>query len=34
MVLELSEVDLAIRGRRWSFNISDNGIFLAAFNSV
>ncbi|TYK00149.1 ty3-gypsy retrotransposon protein [Cucumis melo var. makuwa] len=31
MVLEPSEVGLVITGRRWSFDVSGNGLFLAAF---
>uniref|UniRef100_A0A9I9E4X7 Uncharacterized protein n=1 Tax=Cucumis melo TaxID=3656 RepID=A0A9I9E4X7_CUCME len=34
MVLDPSEVGLAIRGRCWSFDVSDNGLFLAAFDGV
>uniref|UniRef100_A0A9I9ELL8 Uncharacterized protein n=1 Tax=Cucumis melo TaxID=3656 RepID=A0A9I9ELL8_CUCME len=34
MVLELSKVGLAIRGRRWSFHVSGNEIFLAAFDGI
>ncbi|KAA0047526.1 small ribosomal subunit protein S13 [Cucumis melo var. makuwa] len=34
IVLEPLEVGLAIRGRRWSFDVSNNKLFLAAFNDV
>uniref|UniRef100_A0A9I9E4S2 Uncharacterized protein n=1 Tax=Cucumis melo TaxID=3656 RepID=A0A9I9E4S2_CUCME len=34
MVLKPLEVDLAIRGRCWSFDISGKGLFLAAFDGV
>ncbi|KAA0052379.1 hypothetical protein E6C27_scaffold207G002260 [Cucumis melo var. makuwa] len=32
MVLERLEVGLAIRGRRWSFDVNRNWLFLAAFD--
>ena len=34
MVLEPPEVGLVIRGRRWSIDVSDDGLFLVLFNGV
>ena len=34
MVLEPSKVGLAIRGRRWSFDVSGNELFLTVFDGV